>query len=35
MKWQIQFSRYAVVGLISNFAGYLLYLLLTYAGYGA
>lgn len=34
MKWQIQFSRYAVVGLISNFAGYLLYLLLTYAGMG-
>jgi len=34
MKWQIQFSRYALVGLLSNFAGYLLYLLLTYAGMG-
>ena len=34
MKWHIQFSRYAVVGLLSNLAGYLLYLLLTYAGMG-
>jgi putative flippase GtrA len=30
MKWHIQFSRYALVGLFSNFLGYLLYLLLTY-----
>lgn len=34
MKWHIQFSRYAVVGLISNFVGYIFYLLLTYAGMG-
>ena len=34
MKWHIQFSRYALVGLTSNFVGYLLYLLLTYAGMG-
>lgn len=34
MKWHIQLSRYAVVGLASNAVGYLLYLLLTYAGMG-
>jgi putative flippase GtrA len=34
MKWHIQLSRYAVVGLTSNAVGYLLYLLLTYAGMG-
>lgn len=34
MKWHIQFSRYAVVGLASNVVGYMLYLLLTYAGMG-
>ena len=34
MKWQIQFSRYAIVGITSNFIGYLLYLLLTYFGIG-
>jgi putative flippase GtrA len=34
MKWHIQFSRYAVVGLVSNLTGYLLYLLLTYADMG-
>lgn len=34
MKWQIQFSRYAVVGLAANLVGYLLYLLLTYLGMG-
>lgn len=34
MKWHIQFSRYAVVGLASNAVGYLLYLLLTNAGMG-
>lgn len=34
MKWQVQFSRYAVVGLASNFIGYILYLLLTMAGMG-
>lgn len=34
MKWHIQLSRYAVVGLASNAIGYLLYLLLTYAGMG-
>lgn len=34
MKWHIQLSRYAVVGIASNAVGYLLYLLLTYAGMG-
>lgn len=34
MKWHMQLSRYAVVGLASNAVGYLLYLLLTYAGMG-
>ncbi len=34
MKWHIQLSRYAVVGLASNAVGYLLYLLLTYVGMG-
>lgn len=34
MKWHIQFSRYALVGIASNSVGYLLYLLLTYAGMG-
>ncbi len=34
MKWRIQLARYAVVGLASNGVGYLLYLLLTYAGMG-
>lgn len=34
MKWHIQFSRYALVGLASNTLGYLLYLLLTYSGMG-
>jgi putative flippase GtrA len=34
MKWHIQLSRYALVGLASNAAGYLLYLLFTYAGMG-
>ena len=34
MRWHIQFSRYALVGLASNFIGYLLYLLLTYFGLG-
>ena len=34
MKWHIQLSRYALVGLASNAVGYLLYLLLTYAGMG-
>lgn len=34
MKWHIQLSRYALVGLVSNIVGYLLYLLLTYAGMG-
>lgn len=32
MKWNVQFSRYALVGLTSNAVGYLLYLLLTYVG---
>lgn len=34
MKWHIQLSRYALVGLASNTVGFLLYLLLTYAGMG-
>ncbi|MCK7578226.1 MAG: GtrA family protein [Chromatiales bacterium] len=34
MKWHIQFSRYALVGIASNALGYLLYLLLTYFGIG-
>lgn len=34
MKWHIQLSRYAVVGLASNAIGYLLYLLLTYLNIG-
>ncbi|MGA7179641.1 MAG: GtrA family protein [Thiobacillaceae bacterium] len=34
MKWHIQFSRYAVVGLVSNGVGYLLYLLATWLGAG-
>ena len=34
MRWHIQLSRYAIVGLASNAVGYLLYLLLTYAGIG-
>jgi len=34
MKWHVQLSRYAVVGLASNAIGFLLYLLLTYAGMG-
>lgn len=34
MKWHIQLSRYAVVGLASNVAGYLLYLMLTHIGMG-
>lgn len=34
MKWHIQLSRYAMVGLASNASGYLLYLLFTYMGIG-
>ena len=34
MKWHIQLSRYAVVGLASNAVGYLLYLLATWLGVG-
>lgn len=34
MKWHIELSRYAVVGLASNAVGYFFYLLLTYAGMG-
>lgn len=34
MKWHIQLSRYAVVGLASNGVGYLLYLLATWLGAG-
>ncbi len=34
MKWHVQFTRYAVVGLANNAVGYLLYLLLTVAGVG-
>lgn len=34
MKWHIQLSRYAVVGLANNALGFLLYLLLTSAGMG-
>lgn len=34
MKWHVQLSRYAMVGLASNTMGYLLYLLLTYLGMG-
>jgi putative flippase GtrA len=34
MKWQIQFSRYVVVGLASNAVIYALYLVLTYGGVG-
>ncbi len=34
MKWHIQLSRYALVGIASNAFGYLLYLLLTYIGMG-
>ena len=32
MKWHVQLSRYAVVGLALNSLGYLLYLLLTFVG---
>lgn len=32
--WHVQFSRYALVGLLSNAVGYLLYLLLTKVGFG-
>jgi putative flippase GtrA len=32
MKWQVQASRYIVVGLASNLAGYLAYLALTALG---
>ncbi len=34
MKWHIQLSRYAVVGVAINAAGYLLYLLATSLGTG-
>lgn len=34
MKWHVQLSRYATVGLASNAIGYLLYLLLTHLGMG-
>lgn len=34
MRWHIQLSRYALVGLASNLVGYLLYLLITQAGMG-
>jgi putative flippase GtrA len=34
MKWHVQLSRYAMVGLASNAIGYLLYLLFTYTGMG-
>jgi putative flippase GtrA len=34
MNPQIQFARYAIVGLASNGVGYVLYLLLTWAGIG-
>lgn len=32
MKWRIQLSRYAIVGLASNAVGYVLYLVLTALG---
>jgi len=32
MSWKLQFTRYGVVGGISNLAGYLIYLAITYAG---
>lgn len=32
MKWHIQFSRYAIVGIANNAIGYFLYLALTYLG---
>ncbi len=34
IKWHVQFSRYALVGLLSNAVGYLLYLLLTEVNIG-
>jgi len=34
MKWHVQLSRYAVVGLASNAFAFLLYLVLTYVGMG-
>jgi putative flippase GtrA len=34
MKWRIQLSRYAIVGLASNAVGYILYLGLTALGMG-
>lgn len=34
MKWHVQLSRYAMVGLASNAIGYLLYLLFTDTGMG-
>jgi putative flippase GtrA len=34
MKWHVQLSRYAVVGLASNAVAYVLYLLLTHLGLG-
>jgi len=34
MKWHVQFSRYAFVGLASNALLYALYLLLTFLGIG-
>jgi len=34
MKWHIQFSRYAIVGLASNAVGFLLYLIITSGGMG-
>ena len=34
MKWHVQLSRYAIVGLASNAFGHLLYLAFTFAGMG-
>ncbi|MBV5310569.1 GtrA family protein, partial [Chromatium okenii] len=34
MKWHVQLSRYALVGVASNAFGYFLYLLLTNVGMG-
>jgi putative flippase GtrA len=32
MNWTLQFTRYGIVGAISNSVGYLIYLAITYAG---
>ena len=34
MKWHIQLTRYAIIGLASNVFGYLLYLTFTFGGIG-